>query len=40
MIMKCKEETKYVVIRLTEDILIDNFAILNKEFYSSNFKVF
>ena len=40
MMMKCKEDMKYIVLRLTEDILIDSFTIINKEFYSSNFKDF
>ena len=40
MIMKCEEEMKYILIRLTEDILIDSFTIINKEFYCSNFKAF
>ena len=40
MVMKCEEDIKYVVIRLTEDILLDSFTLINKEFYCSNFKSF
>ena len=40
MAMKCEENTKYVWLRLTEDILIESFTLINKEFYSSNFKAF
>jgi hypothetical protein len=36
----CKEQEKYIIIRLSEDILIDAFGIINREFYSSNLKDF
>lgn len=40
MINKCSAKDKYVVIRLTEDILINEFALVNREFYSSNLQNF
>ena len=40
MINKCSTIEKYVVIRLTEDMLMNEFAIINKEFYSANLKNF
>ena len=40
MINKCSTKEKYIVIRLTEDMLMHEFAIINREFYSSNLKNF
>lgn len=40
MINTCSNPTKYIIIRLTEDILINEFSLINKEFYSSNLKIF
>ncbi len=40
MINKCDVKEKFVVIRLTEDILMNEFSLINREFYSSNLKNF
>lgn len=40
MINKCSNKEKYVLIRLTEDMLMHEFALVNREFYSSNLKDF
>jgi hypothetical protein len=40
MTIPCLAEDKNLVIRLTEDILIDSLSIINREFYSSSFKNF
>ena len=40
MINKCSNKEKYVLIRLTEDMLMHDFALVNREFYSSNLKDF
>jgi hypothetical protein len=36
----CKSLDKTLIIRLTEDILIESLSFVNKEFYSSRFKQF
>jgi hypothetical protein len=38
--MPCTQNDRTFVIRLTEDILIDSFVMVNKEFYSSQFEKF
>ncbi|EAS03093.2 Sad1/UNC-like carboxy-terminal protein (macronuclear) [Tetrahymena thermophila SB210] len=38
MLNKCSMKNKYIVVSLKEDININGFAIINKEFYSSNVK--
>ncbi|KAL4493480.1 hypothetical protein ABPG72_007488 [Tetrahymena utriculariae] len=38
MLNKCSTKNKYIVVSLKEDININGFAIINKEFYSSNVK--
>jgi len=40
MLNKCTTKEKYVLIRLTEDILIHELSLINREFYSSNVKDF
>jgi hypothetical protein len=40
MINKCSSVDKYIVIRLTEDMLMHEFALINREFYSSNLRNF
>lgn len=38
MLNKCSTPNKYVVMSLKEDITINGFAVINKEFYSSSVK--
>jgi hypothetical protein len=40
MINTCSKKEKFVVIRLTEDIVINEFSLVNKELYSSNLQDF
>lgn len=40
LLNQCKSQSKYVVIELCEDILVDEVALGNYEFFSSGFKDF
>jgi len=36
MFTNCNENNQHLVLRLSEDILIESFEILNQEYYSRN----
>jgi hypothetical protein len=40
MLLECSSESKYVIIELTDDILVDTIAIANYEFFSSMIRHF
>ena len=40
MINECDMQDKWVIISLSEDILIDTINLLNMEYYSSNVRKF
>jgi hypothetical protein len=34
----CEKKVKFIIVRLSEDILLESFQIYNQEYYSNNIK--